>query len=387
MKRVVSFFAFPLTVIASIAFIPTHAQDKADSLVGAVTNIDSSGRKLTLKTDAGTIVVIQADDNTLYLRLPAGERTLNKTTPTKLEEIAINDRILAHGTKSALAFLAQRLIVMPANEVAKKREHDLDEWKRRGVGGIVREVNSQNGEITLELRGTGAGTRLAIQTTNATFRRYEPGSLRFEDARASKVGEVHVGDQLRALGDQNAETKTFVAEQIVSGAFKTIGVTVTAVDQASGQITAATLDQKKPVAIATNRESVLHRISPTVATAIAQKAKGDASKPSSPQTPGKVDPGKTSGPPSANRTGAPVIDVQQMIDSLPTIALADLKPGDVLAVTGAVGNDESHLFAIKLAAGVDLVLKALAPVPGKPQTVRLSAGLPTVFDFSVIPVN
>ena len=45
------------------------------------------------------------------------------------------------------------------------------------------------------------------------------------------------------------------------------------------------------------------------------------------------------------------------------------------------------LVAIKLSAGVDLVLKALAPPPGKPQIVRLSAGLPTVFDFSVIPIN
>jgi hypothetical protein len=55
-------------------------------------------------------------------------------------------------------------------------------------------------------------------------------------------------------------------------------------------------------------------------------------------------------------------------------------------VTGAVADD-AHLVAIKVAAGVDLVLKALAPAPGRPQSVRLSAGLPTVFDFSVIPVN
>ena len=76
-----------------------------------------------------------------------------------------------------------------------------------------------------------------------------------------------------------------------------------------------------------------------------------------------------------------------MIDTLPSVSLSDIKPGDVLAVTGAVEKDESRLVAIKLAAGVDLVLKALAPAPGKPQVVRLSAGLPTVFDFSVIPIN
>ena len=118
---------------------------------------------------------------------------------------------------------------------------------------------------------------------------------------------------------------------------------------------------------------MLHRISSPVVAAIAQKVKSDGGKPSAPQ------PGQKSAP--------PVIDVQQMIDTLPAISLADIKTGDVLAVTGAVEQDESRIVAIKLSAGVDLVLKALAPPPGKPQVVRLSAGLPAVFDFSVIPIN
>jgi len=372
MKRVVFLILICATALALIGLNQINAQDKADSLVGVVSSIDTANRALTVKTDAGPAVLIQTDQNTIYLRLPAGERTLSKATPTKLEEIVINDRVLAHGNKADQAFLAQRVVVMPAAEVARKREHDLDEWKRRGIGGIVREVNPQSGEITLELRGTGAGVRMPIQTTKATFRRYLPGSLRFEDARASKADGVHVGDQLRALGDKSADEKTFVAEQIVSGAFKTIGVTVTTVDQSTGKITAATLDQKKPVTISINKDSVLHRIPPAIATAIAQKAKGDAGK-------AQAQPGL--------KAGQPVIDVQQMIDSLPTVSLADIKPGDVLAVTGAVDNDDSHLVAIKVAAGVDLVLKALAPPPGRPQTVRLSAGLTAVFDFSVIPVN
>src|SRR5262249_42620432 len=159
----------------------------------------------------GPVVLIQADDNTTFLRLPVGEKTLSKATPTKLDEIVSNDRVLAHGTKSGQVFLAQRLIVMPAVEVARKREQDLNEWKRRGIGGIVREVNSQSGEITLELRGSGAGMRLPVQTTNAAFHRYQAGSLRFEDARASKLDEVHVGDQLRALGSKSADGNSFVA--------------------------------------------------------------------------------------------------------------------------------------------------------------------------------
>jgi len=178
---------------------------------------------------------------------------------------------------------------------------------------------------------------------------------------------------LRALGNQNTDGNQFVAEQIISGAFKTIGVTVTDVDPGKELIHATTLDQKKPITISINNDSVLRRISSPLAAAIAQRAKGET--------------GKSTPPPPAPKATSPVIDVQQMIDTLPAISLNDIKSGDVLAVTGAIESDEAHLVAIKVAAGVDLVLKALAPPPGKPQVVRLSAGLPTVFDFSVIPIN
>ena len=184
---------------------------------------------------------------------------------------------------------------------------------------------------------------------------------------------------MRALGDKSVNGHSFEAEKIVSGAFKTIGVTVAEVDPQKSEIRASTLDQKKPIVIILNTDSVLHRISPPVAAAIAQKAKAEAGKPLTPSTP--------QSPPGQKSAGQPVIDVQQMIDTLPSVSLSDIKPGDVLAVTGAIEKDESRLVAIKLAAGVDLVLKALAPAPGKPQVVRLSAGLPTVFDFSVIPIN
>ena len=349
------------------------AQPQVASVVGAVLEIDKNQKTITLKADSGETVRLTSDETTACLRIPAGEKTLSKAEQIKFDDISIGDRVLAHGTKAGQTFAAQRLVVMPVAEVGKKREHDLDEWKRRGIGGIVREVNPQSGEITLELRGTGAGAHIPIQTTKASFRRYVAGSLRFEDARASKLDEIHVGDQLRALGDKSSDTQSFVAEQIVSGAFKTIGVTVIDIDQQKAEIHATTLDQKKPITISINKDSVLHRISPPVAAAIAQKAKGDATKPATAQ------PGQ--------KPAQPVIDVQQMIDTLPAVLLADLKAGEVLAVTGAVEKDETRLVAIKVAAGVDLVLKALAPPPGKPQVVRLSAGLPTVFDFSVIPIN
>jgi len=365
-----------LAMLGMLAGQPvSRAQQKAESVIGAIVSIDANNRSASLKTDDGASLTVKTDENTVCLRIPAGEKTLAKATPIQFADITAGDRVLAHGARTGEQFLAQRLVVMPRAEVEKKRAHDLEEWRQRGIGGIVRELNAQNGEINLEMRGAGASGRVLISAANTVFHRYAPESLRFEDARPSSFAEVKVGDQLRALGDKSADGHNFKAEEIVSGSFKTIGVTVTQVDLQKQEIAATTLDQKKPIVILITGDSVLHRIPPPVAATIAQKA---LARP--PANGGPM-------PTNAKPAGQPVIEVQQMIDSLPSVSLTDIKTGDVLAVTSAVGKDETRLTAIKLAAGVDLVLKAMMPQPGKPRLVRLSAGLPGVFDFSVVPIN
>ena len=366
--RAIACIALIIGLAALVSQASNSRQEKSQSGVGVVMPTDASLKVLTIRTDAGDSVAVQTDANTVLVRIPAGERSLANAVTIQFGDITSGDRVLSSGMRAGQNFVAQRVVAMPAAEVEKKRQRDLDEWKQRGVGGIVRATDPEAHTITLELRGPNAGSGLTIETTKAHFRRYIPGSLKFEDARASNFDDVHSGDQLRALGDKTGDGK-FVAEQIVSGAFKTIGISVAEIDQQRGEIRGVTLDQKKPVTIVINKDSVLRRITPPVATAIAQKAKGEVTKPA-----------------AGAKPSSPIIDVQQMIDTLPMVSLSDLKPGDVLAVTGAVEETGSQLVAIKVAAGVDLVLKALTP-PGKPQVVRLSAGLPSVFDFSVIPIN
>ncbi len=188
------------------------------------------------------------------------------------------------------------------------------------------------------------------------MRRYTSTSISFEDTKQSNIAEIFIGDQLRALGEKSADGKGFKAEAVVSGSFKTIGATITAIDLQRGAISAATLDQKKPIQINTVKESSVFRIPASAVPAIAQKVRANSQA-----------------------------EVQQMIDALPAAALLDLKVGDVVSITGVREKDEAQITAIKLVAGVDAVLRAMAPSPGRPQTVRLSAGLPNAFDFSVIP--
>ena len=190
------------------------AQDKTAALVGSMIEINAAARNGQIKTDAGESIILRIDDKTVCLRIPAGEKSLSKATPIQFAEIATGDRVLAHGTMTGSEFLAQRLVVLTKTELEKKRERELEDWRQRGVGGIVRDVNAQSGEIGLELRGQGAGSRMLISSTAATFRRYTPGSLRFEDAAPSNLAELKAGDQLRALGDKSGDGRALKAEMI-----------------------------------------------------------------------------------------------------------------------------------------------------------------------------
>src|SRR5438128_1974025 len=95
-------------------------QQKVESVVGAVADVDKNSKRVTIKTDSGEVITLKTDDNTVCLRMPAGEKTLSKAVPIQFADITIGDRILAHGTKADQGLVAQRLLVMPAAEVARK---------------------------------------------------------------------------------------------------------------------------------------------------------------------------------------------------------------------------------------------------------------------------
>lgn len=345
-----------ITFIAALLFVAA-TQTQVSSVVGTVSLVEKTAKTLSIKTDQNATILIKAGETTVYFRVPAGAKSLEQAAPISFDDIAIGDRVLSRGTKADNEFAALRIVVLSKDDVAKKRERDLEQWRTRGIAGVVKAVNPATSEINVELRGSGPASILVVNASASEFRRYTGNSIHFEDAKQSNLADISVGDQVRALGDKSADGKSFKAEAIVSGSFRTIGATLTAIDNEKGEISAATLDQKKPIQIGTIKESSIYRIPATLVPTIAQKA----------------------------RANAQAGEVQQLIDALPGLRLSDLKVGDVVSITGIREKDETRMTAIKLVAGVDAVLRAMAPQPGRPQTVRLSAGLPNAFDFSVIP--
>jgi hypothetical protein len=132
------------------------------------------------------------------------------------------------------------------------------------------------------------------------------------------------------------------------------------------------LSTKKPLLVHVNADSTMRKLPEMVARMIAmrtsgggggaagaggaQRAQGAQGAPSAPAGGPAGGAGGPGGP--GGMRGGRGGDMQQMLERLPAIKLADLKPGDAIIVSSTEGVDPGHVTAITLIAGVEPILSA-----------------------------
>jgi len=362
-------------------------------VVGEVKAIDSAAKQLTVKTDAGSEVTVILADTTTYSRLPPGETTLAKATDITLADIAQGDRVLASGKTSEdhKSIPARRLVVMTKADIAKKQDQERLEWRQRGILGVISALKPDSKEVTISTR-SGLGTQPVIIpiSDKVDVRRYAPDSIKFSDAKPSEFGELKVGDQVRALGTKSADGTHFTPERFVSGSFRTVAGTVTAIDAATGEVKINELEKKQPLTIVLKSDSVLRRV-PAEFGAMMGRGPGGGG-PGGPPGGGQGAPANRpagGGPAGGGQgPGGPGMrgggNINDMLERLPTISTADLKVGDTIIVSSTKGADPTRLTAITLVTGADTLLAMLAPRPAPgAQTPNPAAGLGSGVTFGI----
>ncbi len=352
--------------------------------IGEIKSIDAATKQLTIKTDAGSMVTISLNDKTTYKKLAPGEKSLTNATDVTFADLAEGDRVMARGTVSEdrKSVPAVQVIVMTKGDLAKKAEAERIEWRRRGILGVITALKPEAKEITISNR-TMAGTQsVVIALSDKTeMKRYAPDSIKFGDAKPSEFGELKVGDQLRALGERTADPLHFNAEKVVTGSFRTVGGVVTAVDPATGEIKINDLEKKRPLTIVIKQDAVLRRF-PSDMGAMGGFGRGPGGPGGAPpagggQQPQGGAPARPQGgaPGAGGPGGRPGFNINDMLDRLPTISIADVKVGDTIIVSSTQGVDPARLTAISLVTGADTLLAMLAPRPAAGQAPNPAAGL------------
>jgi len=196
------------------------------------------------------------------------------------------------------------------------------------------------------------------------MRRYAPDSIKFADAKTAKFEELKIGDQLRALGDRNPEGTQFTAQKVVTGAFRNVGGVVTSIDASTGEIKVNDLQTKQPLTIVVKQDSVLRKFPPADQMGAMMMARGGpggapGGAPATSSGAGASSSGP-GGPAGGMRTGGGGMNMQDMLERLPTISTADVKVGDTIIVSSTQGADPNRLTAISLISGADTLLNMLA---------------------------
>jgi len=327
---------FSAALIAIVVFqLAGHAQTPAaKSVLGAVVSFDQDTKAMQVKPDNAAAVSVKLLANAVVQRIAPGETSLANAATISASDIATGDRVLV--TLASNGADALRVVIISATDIAKRDEADRQDWLKRGISGIV-SAKSGN-QILLKLRTPRGDVQQTIVVSEKTkFHRYSPDSVKFSDARDSKLDEVSVGDQIRARGEKSADALRVDAEDVVFGTFVTRAgavVSTISIDAVTKEITVKELGSGKAFTIKLTADSSIKQM---------QAAPAGAS-------------------------------VAQIVERLPAGKFEDAKAGTSIVVSGTKGSDADKLTAILLVTNADPLIRMASTPTGRAGTLVLGAG-------------
>jgi len=326
-------------------------------------------------TDTGSDVTVEIQGTTKLVRIAPGQKDLKDATPIQLADVQPGDRILVRGklADDGKSVVATSVVAMKKADIAEKQSREREEWQKHGFGGLVNSVDTASSTINVALPSQGEKKSVAVHLSKDTIlRRYALDSVKFDDAKPAPLDQIKPGDQLRVRGTRSADGTEFTADEIVSGTFRNIAGTISALDGSASTITVQDLVAKKPITLKITAESQLRKLPSPMAQRIAARLKGTAADTQPPAAaPGGVgsvasteQSAKPGGPPSGGSggmgrsSGGGTADLQQMISRMPAAALADLQKGDAVMIVATEGGTNGQSTVITLLGGVEPILEA-----------------------------
>ena len=393
--------SFILTTFASLLMLsgaasPALAQTggvKPSVAAGDVVSIDAS--KIVLQTKDGSIDVLLSD-KTEYKRVPPENPSLKAAIAATFTEIGTGDKLMVTGILSddKKTLPARAVYLMTKAEIAQKQVKESEKWTTKGISGRVASVDPITKQIKIEVRGLAATTTVVLTPKEgAKLLRYAPNSVKFSEAKASSINEIEAGDMLRASGDRSPDGASFAAEEIITGAFRTVAGSVKTIDVAKNEVVITDAQTQKDLIVELGSASVMKKFPEEMAQRLAA-FQGGGMRPGGPARAG-TQPPRANGAPAGSGQAGPGGrgggmgargGIDDMLERFPNISVGDLKTGDVIAVSSTRSTSLERITAIKLLAGVEPFLRAAqaqaAANGGQRGQGTLSLDIPGLYGFS-----
>jgi hypothetical protein len=335
-------------ILVVFAFGPATAQAPAGkSFIGTVTAFKPD-TQVEIKPDNAPAVDLKLTPDTVAQRVAPGEKTLKNAVAANVTELAVGDRVLV--TLEPNSSSVRRVIIMSAADISKRDEADRKDWTARGISGIVAAKNGNT--ITLRIRSLQGETRPTVTVSDQTnFRRYAPDSVKFADAKESKLDEIGVGDQLRARGAKSPDGLAVTADEVVFGTFLTTAGSVVSVDNAAREITVREIGTGKPVVIKLTSDSRIKQMPSFPGLDGVPRSGGPGGFPSGGFPTGGMPPG-----------GGPTL--AQMVEMMPAGTVEDVKPGQTIIVSSTKGATSDRVTGIMLLANAEMLVRMASAQAG-----------------------
>ncbi len=401
MFKSIAKYLFGIFVIGSVTIVFGQVDNAAKPKMISGDVVAASAASIKIKTPAGEIDAT-VSDKTEFKKAAADDP--KKMTPATASDISTGDKVLVSGFPSAdgKTVPAIRVYLMSKSDIASKNAKEAAEWRTRGISGTISAVNAQTGQVTVEVAGMMATTKTVLTPkADAKFRRYSTESFKFSDAKIGTFADLSVGDSIRAKGDRSADGTSFAAEEILTGAFQQVVGTVKLIDAATSEVVITDRITKKDITVSFAAASTMKRFPPEFAERLAGEANAQGGPGGgAPRTGGQPAGGQPAagnpgqGQPQGGQRpggmgGGPRGGIDEMLDRFPTIGAADLKVGDMIAVSSSKTKPEEKIKAIKLLAGVEPFVRmaemraAMGAAQGGGRNAQPGLNIPGLDGFSM----
>ena len=349
-------------ILAAGAFFFAGAQTaetlKPSVVMGDVTSLGSG--KIVVQAKDGPVEVT-LNEKTEFKRVPPDNPSLKAAVPAALSDIAVGDKLVVSGIypPDRKTLPARTVYLMTKSDISQKEAKESEKWRTRGITGRVVSVDPVAKKVSVEMRSLmGSSTLSLLPAANAKILRYAKDSVKYSEAVPGTLLDIQPGDMVRALGDRSADGASFTAEEIITGAFQTVAGTVKSVNAASNEVVITNAQTNKDVTISLASATLLKRFPEEMAQRMAQFQNGGAQPPAGQTGPPRGERPQGGAPGGQGRGMGARGGIDDMLDRFPNITAADLKAGDVIAVSSTKNSDQDRINAIKLLAGVEPFLRA-----------------------------
>ncbi|MFL6464798.1 MAG: hypothetical protein ACJ73N_10370 [Bryobacteraceae bacterium] len=372
-----------------LAALPLAAQDApvgtkpTEHIVGTVSAVDASAQTMSVKDDKdGTQHTIQLGSTKTLLKVAPGATDLKSAARIAASDLATGDRVDVRGFKTETdpnGIAARSVILMSGRDV----QQEAMAWQR-STAGVVNSIDAAGQKLMIKARTPEGPKPVTVDAAKAQFTRYSPEHP--QNPNPSQFADIQVGDQVKIVGEKSSDNASIAAQKIYSGSFRTVAGTVSSIAPDGKGIIIKDLATKQQVTVALGDDSAVRRLPPMMAFMLARRFNpdfkgaaagaelpsganaGEANSQTPPLRPPQRPEGNGGGAsPSPGPGGFPRMraangDLSQVLERVPKIAVADLKSGDAVIVSGAPSpTSKTVVLASNVIAGVEPIFQSASP--------------------------